>query len=90
MKNWQSILVKQKTPLLSLIQSIKLAVNALQSQIKIKITSTVTDGDFRNKNFSEKNRKLAIKNFMNKNPVFLFKTEIENQEKKIFENSIFF
>ncbi len=93
MKNWRSILVKKEDSLLYVIQTINKAGYrcAIVVDKNKKLLGTVTDGDFRNKIFSQKNRKLAIKNFMNKNPVFSFKTESENQrKKKIFDNSIFF
>ena len=60
MKNWRSILVKKEDSLLYVIQTINKAGYrcAIVVDKNKKLLGTVTDGDFRNKIFSQKNRKL--------------------------------
>ena len=93
MRDWRSILVKKEESLISVIKIINKAGYrcALVVDKNKKLLGTVTDGDFRDKIFLKKNEKLAIENFMNKKPIFAFKTEGQNErKKKIYENSIFF
>lgn len=93
MKNWRSILVKKSDTLISVVNKINQTGYrcAIIVDKNKKLLGTLTDGDFRDKILSLKNRNLKVSNFMNKRPIFSFITENKNErEKKILKNSIFF
>ena len=93
MKNWHSILVKKSDSLISVVNKINKTGYrcAIIVDKKKKLLGTLTDGDFRDKILSFKNRNLKVSNFMNKKPIFSLINERKNErKKKMWENSIFF